>query len=78
MLTFDVTMYGAALFWAAHQPALTSWTLPAAGALFLAVRTLVQPFQVSMRNAPSKVLTGIFVAGAIVHAAAAWTLIIRG
>jgi hypothetical protein len=78
MLSFGVTMYGVALVWAAHQPSLTSWTLPAAGALFLAVRTLVQPFQFSMRDAASKILTGIFIAGAIGHAAAAWMLLIRG
>ena len=74
MLTLGVVMYGAALVWAAHHPALASWTLPAAGALFLAVRTLVQPLQFSMRNAPSRIITVIFIAGAIVHAAAAWKL----
>ena len=75
MLTLGVTMYGAALLWGAFHLDRTAWTLPAAGALFLAVRTVVQPFQFSMRNAPSQVLTAIFVAGAIVHAAAAWMLI---
>ena len=75
MLTLGVTMYGAALLWGAFHLDRTAWTLPAAGALFLAVRTVVQPFQFSMRNAPSQVLTVIFIAGAIVHAAAAWMLI---
>jgi hypothetical protein len=77
MLTLGVTMYGAALVWGAQHPTRASWMLPAAGALFLAVRTVVQPFQFSMRNAPSKIITGVFIAGAIVHAAAAWTLMGR-
>jgi hypothetical protein len=72
MLTVGVTIYGAALLWGAFHLDRTAWTLPAAGALFLAVRTLVQPFQFSMRNTPSQVLTALFVAGAIIHAAAAW------
>jgi hypothetical protein len=74
MLTLGVTMYGAALLWGAFHLDRTAWTLPAAGALFLAVRVIVQPFQFSMRNAPSRALTEIFVAGAIIHAAAAWAI----
>jgi hypothetical protein len=74
MLTLGVTMYGAALLWGAFHLDRTTWTLPAAGAVFLAVRTVVQPFQFSMRNAPSQVLTAIFVVGSIVHAAAAWMI----
>jgi hypothetical protein len=74
MLTLGVTMYGAALFWGALHPAQTAWTLPAAGALFLAVRTVVQPFQFSMRDRPSQAITVIFTLGALVHAAAAWSL----
>jgi hypothetical protein len=55
------------------------WTLPAAGALFLAVRTVVQPFQFSMRNTPSRAITVIFAAGAFVHGAAAWAMLaVRG
>jgi hypothetical protein len=75
MLTLGVTIYGAALLWGAFHLDRTTWTLPAAGALFLAVRTVVQPFQFSMRNTPSQALTAIFVAGAIVHATAAWSLL---
>ena len=74
MLTFAVTVYGLALLWGAFHLDRTAWTLPAAGALFLAVRVVVQPFQFSMRNAPSLVLTAIFVVGALIHTAAAWTL----
>lgn len=75
MLTFGVVMYGAALCWGALHPAATSWTLPAAGALFLGVRTVVQPFQFSMRNTPSQAITLVFAVGAIIHAAAAaWML----
>jgi hypothetical protein len=74
MLTLGVTMYGAALFWGALHPAQTAWTLPAAGALFLAVRTVVQPFQFSMHDRPSQAITVIFALGAIVHAAAAWSV----
>ncbi len=54
--------------------ASATWTLPAAGALFLAVRTVVQPFQFSMRNTPSQAITVIFALGALIHAAAAWSL----
>ena len=36
MLTLGVTMYGAALLWGAFHLDRTAWTLPAAGALFLA------------------------------------------
>jgi hypothetical protein len=74
MLTLGVTMYGAALLWGAFHLDRTTWTLPAAGALFLAVRVVVQPFQFSMRNAPSQAITAIFVVGAILHAAAAWAI----
>ena len=74
MLTLGVTIYGAALLWGAFHLDRTGWTLPAAGALFLAVRTVVQPFQFSMRNAPSQALTAIFIAGATIHAAAAWSI----
>jgi hypothetical protein len=74
MLTLGVTIYGAALLWGAFHLDSTTWMLPAAGALFLAVRTLVQPFQFSMRETPSLVLTALFVAGATVHAAAAWMM----
>src|SRR5262245_46970036 len=74
MLTLGLTVYGAALFWGAFHLDRTAWTLPAAGAVFLAVRTVVQPFQFSMRNAPSQVLTAIFILGAIIHAAAAWMI----
>ena len=74
MLTFGVSIYGVALLWAAMHPAAASWTLPAAGALFLAVRTVVQPFQFSMRNRPSQAITVIFAAGVLTHAAAAWLM----
>jgi hypothetical protein len=74
MLTLGVVIYGAALLWGAFHLDHTAWTLPAAGALFLAVRVVVQPFQFSMRNAPSLVLTAIFAAGAVIHAAAAWMI----
>src|SRR5207253_3866868 len=74
MLTFAVIVYGAALLWGAFHPDHTAWTLPAAGALFLAVRVMVQPFQFSMREVPSLVLTAIFFVGALVHAAAALKL----
>jgi hypothetical protein len=78
MLTLGVTMYGSALLWGAFHLDRAAWTLPAAGALFLAVRTIVQPFQFSMRNAPSQVLTAIFVVGAIIHGAAAWMMMSKG
>ena len=71
MLTLGVTMYGAALLWGALHPGQTAWTFPAAGALFLGVRTVVQPFQFSMRNGPSQAITVIFALGALIHAAAA-------
>lgn len=74
MLTFSVVMYGAALLWGASHPNQTAWTLPAAGALFLAVRTAVQPFQFSMRDRPSQAITVVFALGALIHAAAAWSL----
>jgi hypothetical protein len=74
MLTLGVIMYGAALAWGALHPDRIAWMLPAAGALFLAVRTVVQPFQFSMRNRPSQAITVIFAAGAIIHATAAWSL----
>ena len=74
MLTFAVIVYGAALLWGAFHLDRTAWTLPAAGALFLAVRVVVQPFQFAMRNTASLVLTAIFAAGAVIHAAAAWML----
>jgi hypothetical protein len=75
MLTLGVVMYGAALAFGALHPDRVSWTLPAAGALFLAVRTMVQPLQFSMRNIPSQAITVIFVAGGIVHASAAGALV---
>ena len=59
MLTLGVVMYGAALCW---------------GALFLGVRTVVQPFQFAMRDTSAQILTVAFVAGAAVHAAAALSL----
>lgn len=74
MLTFSVAVYGAALLWGAFHLDRTAWMLPAAGALFLAVRVVVQPFQFSMRETASLVLTAIFAAGAVIHAAAAWML----
>jgi hypothetical protein len=74
MLTFAVIVYGAALLWGAFHLDRTAWALPAAGALFLAVRVVVQPFQFSMRNTPSLALTVIFVVGAVIHAAAAWMM----
>jgi len=74
MLTFAVIVYGAALLWGAFHLDRTAWALPAAGALFLAVRVVVQPFQFPMRNTASLVLTAIFAAGAVIHAAAAWML----
>jgi len=74
MLTFAVTVYGVALLWGAFHLDRTSWTLPAAGALFLAVRVIVQPFQFSMRDTTSRVLTAIFVAGAVIHVTAACML----
>jgi hypothetical protein len=74
MLTFGVTMYGAALLWAALHPERATWTLPAAGAAFLAVRIAVQPFQFSMRDRPSQMITLAFVAGALIHGAAALLL----
>lgn len=74
MLTLGVTLYGAALLWGAFHVDRTPWTLPATGAVFLGVRVIVQPFQFSMRNPPSQVLTGIFAAGAIIHGHAAWLL----
>jgi hypothetical protein len=74
MLTLGVKMYGAALLWGASHLDRTPWTLPAAGALFLAIRVVVQPFQFSMRNVPSQAITAIFVVGAIIHAAAAWAI----
>ena len=74
MLTLGVMMYGTALLWGAFHLDRAAWTLPAAGALFLGVRTVVQPFQFSMRNAPSQLITAIFVAGALIHAAAAWSI----
>ena len=74
MLTLGVVLYGTALLWGAFHLDRTAWTLPAAGAVFLAVRVVVQPLQFSMRNAPSLVLTTIFTAGAVIHAAAAWML----
>ena len=74
MLTLGVVMYGAALLWGAFHLDRTAWTLPAAGALFLAVRVVVQPFQFSMRNTASLVLTATFAAGAVIHTAAAWML----
>lgn len=74
MLTLGVVVYGAALVWSAQHPEQTAWTLPAAGALFLAVRTVVQPFQFSMRETPSQAITVIFAAGAIIHAAAALSI----
>lgn len=78
MLTFGVIMYGTALTWGALHPDKTSWTLPAAGALFLAVRVAVQPFQFSMRNRPSQTITIIFALGAAIHAAAAHALWVMG
>lgn len=74
MLTLGVTMYGAALLYGALHPERIMWTLPAAGAVFMAVRTVVQPFQFSMRNRPSQAITVIFALGAIIYAAAAWAL----
>lgn len=74
MLTFGVTMYGIALSWGALHPDKTAWTLPAAGALFLAVRVAVQPFQFSMRDRPSQIITVVFALGAVIHAAAAHAL----
>lgn len=74
MLSVGVMMYGAALLWSALSPDEATWTLPAAGALFLAVRTAVQPFQFSMRDTPSQAITVIFALGALIHAAAAWLL----
>lgn len=77
MLTFGVVMYGAALSWGALHPDKTSWTLPAAGALFLAVRVAVQPFQFAMSNRPSQIITIVFALGAAILAAAAhavWTV----
>lgn len=77
MLTLGVTMYGAALCWGALHPDKTFWTLPAAGAVFLAVRVVVQPFQFSMRDRPSQIITIVFALGAAIHAAAAhalWTM----
>ena len=78
MLSLGVAMYGAALAFGALHPDRVSWTLPAAGALFLAVRTVVQPCQFSMRKIPSQAITVVFVAGAIVHAAAAALIMNRG
>jgi hypothetical protein len=75
MLTVGVTMYGAALLYSALHPERVMWTLPAAGAVFMAVRIVVQPFQFSMRNRLSQAITAIFVLGAIVHAAAALSLL---
>ena len=49
MLTLGVVMYGAALCWGALHPERSVWALPAAAALFLSVRTAVQPFQFPMR-----------------------------
>ena len=57
MLTLGVTMYGAALLYGALHAERVMWTLPAAGAVFMAVRTVVQPFQFSMRNRPSRAIT---------------------
>jgi hypothetical protein len=74
MLTFGVTMYGAGLLWSAMHPDKAAWVLPAAGAMFLAVRTVLQPFQFSMRNRPSQVITIVFALGAVIHAAAALSL----
>ena len=74
MLTFGVVMYGAALCWGALHPERSVWALPAAGALFLGVRTVVQPFQFAMRDMSAKILAVAFVAGAVIHAAAALSL----
>ena len=74
MLTLGVVMYGAALCWGALHPERSVWALPAAGALFLGVRTVVQPFQFAMRDTSAQILTVAFVAGAAVHAAAALSL----
>lgn len=74
MLTFGVMTYAAALFWGALHPDRITWTLPAAGALFLAVRTVVQPFQFPMHEKSSQGLTTAFIFGTIVHAAAAWSM----
>jgi hypothetical protein len=74
MLTFGVVMYGVALAWSALQPDRTPWTLPTAGAAFLAVRSVVQPFQFSMRNRPSQAITLVFALGAFIHAGAALAL----
>ena len=62
------------MLWGALHPGQTTWTLPAAGALFLGVRTVVQPFQFSMRNTPSQAITAIFALGALIHGAATWSL----
>lgn len=74
MLTLGVGLYGTALCWGALDPGRASWLLPAAGALFLAVRTIVQPFQFSMRTRPSQAITAVFIAGTFIHAAAAWAM----
>lgn len=74
MLTLGVAIYGTALLFSAQRPDQTAWTLPAAGALFLTVRTVVQPFQFPMRNVPPQAITVAFVLGARVHAAAAWSI----
>jgi hypothetical protein len=74
MLTFGVLMYSAALCWGALHPERTAWALPAAGALFLAVRVVVHPLQFSMRERASQAITVVFALGAIIHAAAAWEI----
>jgi hypothetical protein len=74
MLTLGVAMYGSALLYGALHPERVMWTLPAAGAMFLAVRTVLQPLQFSMRNRPSQAITAIFASGAMIHAAAALSL----
>jgi uncharacterized membrane protein len=78
MLTLGVVMYGAAICWVALHPDGTAWMLPAAGALFLGVRTAVQPFQFSMRQRPSQVIAVVFSLGALIHGAAAWAMIGTG
>ena len=70
MLTLGVVMYGAALCWGALHPERSVWALPAAAALFLSVRTAVQPFQFPMRDTSARILTIVFAAGALIHAAA--------
>jgi len=52
----------------ALHPQRVMWTLPAA------MRTVVQPFQFSMRNRPSQAITAIFALSAIIYAETAWAL----